>query len=57
MFNIQLDHFGEVRPQVEEPVKDEKINEFKYVCTLIKEQDLLNAHHKYNYCVLGNFGI
>ena len=32
VFNVQLDHFGEVEPQVEEPVQDEKINEFRYVC-------------------------
>ena len=53
VFNVQLDHFGEVRAPVEEPVKDEKINEFRYVCILIKKKN--NAYHSYNCCVL-NFG-
>ena len=35
VFNVQLDHFGEVRPQEEEPAKDEKRNEFRYVCVYI----------------------
>ena len=35
VFNVQLDHFGEVMAPVEEPVKDEKINEFRYVCIVI----------------------
>ena len=37
VFNLQLmlDYYGEVRPQEKEPAKDEKINEFRYVCYII----------------------
>ena len=37
VFNLQLmlDYNGEVRPQEKEPAKDEKINEFRYVCYII----------------------
>ena len=44
VFNVQLEYFGEIRPpQVEEPVKDEKINEFRYLC-IIDKRTIFNAH-------------
>ena len=58
VFNVQLNHYGEIRPQ---EAKDERINEFRYVyCNyvLINEHYLFNAHHNsfmLNLLCIGNF--